>query len=160
MIGVLGELWNNGQILFCDRINAENYLKQSSEPSIIIRFADTDQGLIRVVIHDLNTRPLHHIAYYKPMVEGLNINPEDTFSTCEELKTIVFNYADVINALKGDKIKDPYTSKLLVRIAVNTRPNPIIIERFVDDPEWYTNKRGIKDAKINTVLARLSWRNV
>ena len=44
------------QILLCDRITAENYLMQSSEPSIIIRFADTDQGLIQVVIRDLNTR--------------------------------------------------------------------------------------------------------
>lgn len=93
------------------------------------------------------------------MAEGLDINPEDTFTSCEELKTIVFNYAELINALTGEKIRDPQTYKLLVRIECNTIPKPIVIERFVDDLEGYTNKPGIKDAKMNTILAKISLRN-
>ena len=96
----------------------------------------------------------HHIAYYKPTSEGFSTNPEDTFSTCEEFETLVFNYADLINAFTGDETIDQ-TSK--IRVTINTKPRPIIIHRDIDGPEWYA-KRGIRDAKINNLMAKLSLR--
>jgi hypothetical protein len=99
----------------------------------------------------------HQMAYYKPMAVGLEMNPEDTFTTCEELKTIVFNYAELSNAYDGYKIKDPL-ERVLARIECNTIPKPLLIKRLLDDPEWYDNKCGIRDAKINRILANLPWR--
>ena len=44
------------QIVFCDSMTAENVLMGCSEPSIFIRFADTDQGRISLAIRELNSR--------------------------------------------------------------------------------------------------------
>lgn len=44
------------QIRFCDRTTAENDLMSCSESSIVIRFADTDQGRIRLAIREVNTK--------------------------------------------------------------------------------------------------------
>jgi hypothetical protein len=62
------------QIQFCDRITAQNVLMSCPESSIVIRFADTDQGRIRLAIREVNTKnQTNKRKYFRKRLSGESV---------------------------------------------------------------------------------------